>query len=408
MAFVRRDFAGGAVSTGITVVGDLGTGTTTITLSASTGWPAGTNGPFYVVIDKGNSNEEKALITSRSGTTLTVNARGVDGTSAATHTSGCPISHCHTAVDDDEANAAVFNTIGKVSAAEDLIVGSGLNAFKRLAKGTNGQLLQVVAGALAYGALPAGAVTAGVIGAGGISANTQFAAGVVDNAAISASAGIALSKLATQATLTLLGNNTGGTAVPTALTATQVKTLLAIVAANISDFDTQVRTSTLNQMTAPTADLSINTHKLTSVTDPTSAQDAATKAYVDARAPIASSTYAPVLRQAGGAIACTVTYAHYVRVGPNIVGNFVLTLTGNGNNAGDQIDVTLPIAHTIGADCVIGGIRWSDGTLATRVATLVGSAASPTFGVYDGSTLLQTPALRSGNTVSGAFNYMVA
>lgn len=53
------------------------------------------------------------------------------------------------------------------------------------------------------------------------------------------------------------------------------------LAATISDFDTQVRTSSLNQMTAPTADLSINSHKLTNVTNPTSAQDAATKAYVD-------------------------------------------------------------------------------------------------------------------------------
>jgi hypothetical protein len=51
--------------------------------------------------------------------------------------------------------------------------------------------------------------------------------------------------------------------------------------AAISDFDTQVRTSTLNQMTAPTADLSINSHKLTNVTDPGSNQDAATKKYVD-------------------------------------------------------------------------------------------------------------------------------
>lgn len=53
------------------------------------------------------------------------------------------------------------------------------------------------------------------------------------------------------------------------------------LAATISDFNAAVRTSTLNQMTAPTTDLNINSHKLTSVTDPTSAQDAATKNYVD-------------------------------------------------------------------------------------------------------------------------------
>jgi hypothetical protein len=53
------------------------------------------------------------------------------------------------------------------------------------------------------------------------------------------------------------------------------------LAASVSDFDTQVRTSRLDQMAAPTADVSLNTHKLTNVTDPAAAQDAATKNYVD-------------------------------------------------------------------------------------------------------------------------------
>jgi hypothetical protein len=44
---------------------------------------------------------------------------------------------------------------------------------------------------------------------------------------------------------------------------------------------TYVTGLTLDQLTAPAADLSINSHKLTNVTDPTSAQDAATKNYVD-------------------------------------------------------------------------------------------------------------------------------
>jgi hypothetical protein len=52
-------------------------------------------------------------------------------------------------------------------------------------------------------------------------------------------------------------------------------------ASSISDFDTQVRTSRLDQMAAPTADVSLNNRKLTSVLDPGAAQDAATKNYVD-------------------------------------------------------------------------------------------------------------------------------
>lgn len=56
------------------------------------------------------------------------------------------------------------------------------------------------------------------------------------------------------------------------------------LAATVSDFDTQVRTSRLDQMAAPTGSVSMNNQKITSLLDPTSAQDAATKAYVDATA----------------------------------------------------------------------------------------------------------------------------
>ncbi len=54
------------------------------------------------------------------------------------------------------------------------------------------------------------------------------------------------------------------------------------LAATISDFDTQVRTSRLDQMAAPTASVSMNSQKITGLATPTTATDAATKGYVDA------------------------------------------------------------------------------------------------------------------------------
>lgn len=54
------------------------------------------------------------------------------------------------------------------------------------------------------------------------------------------------------------------------------------LAATISNLAAVVQAYRLDQFAVPTADLSLNSHKLTNVTDPSAAQDAATKAYVDA------------------------------------------------------------------------------------------------------------------------------
>lgn len=52
-------------------------------------------------------------------------------------------------------------------------------------------------------------------------------------------------------------------------------------ASTISDFNTQVRTNRLDQMTTPTAAVSMGTQKITSLLDGTSAQDAVSKSQLD-------------------------------------------------------------------------------------------------------------------------------
>lgn len=94
------------------------------------------------------------------------------------------------------------------------------------------------------------------------------------------SSGTLTATLASQATNLVFASPNGSSGTPTfrALVAADIPSLTA---SKISDFDTQVRTNRLNQMTAPNADVSMANFKLTNLATPVSDSDAANKGYVD-------------------------------------------------------------------------------------------------------------------------------
>ena len=132
-------------------------------------------------------------------------------------------------------------------------------------------------------------------GAGSLTADD---AGVADFASgtVTVSGGTGLSSTATGNTLTVDLNNTAVTAAAYGaaskslavtvdaqgrLTAAAEATI-DIVHTQVSDFDAGVQTNRLDQLAAPTAAVAINGQLLSGLANPVSAQDAATKYYVDA------------------------------------------------------------------------------------------------------------------------------
>lgn len=127
-AVTRRQYKGAAAQT--TITSSLSSSATSIAIAATTGWPTTASVPFYVVIDPGTAVEEKCSATI-SGSTLTL-TRGVDDTTAQTHSSGATIYPVFSAVDADEANflASRYTTKGDVvvfNGTDVVRVGVGAN-----------------------------------------------------------------------------------------------------------------------------------------------------------------------------------------------------------------------------------------------------------------------------------------
>jgi len=180
-------------------------------------------------------------------------------------------------------------------------------------------------------------------GSGNVSLTTVIGTGVIVNADVNASAAIAKSKLNLGGTITS-ADLVDGTIVATDIadgTITAAKMVTdpyaranhtgTQLASTVSDFDTQVRTSRLDQMAAPTGSVSVNSQKVTSLATPTVDTDAATKLYVDTKV-------ADLVNSAPSTLDTLGEIATAIQAGGTVYDSFVLksgsTMTGNLTLAG--------------------------------------------------------------------------
>jgi hypothetical protein len=130
------------------------------------------------------------------------------------------------------------------------------------------------AGNMAYAALGGGGTVTSV----GLSLPNIFS---VSGSPVSTT-GTLTATLASQAANTIFAAPNGSAGGPNFRSLVSADIPQTLTSNWITDFNTQVRTSRLDQFAVPTASLNLNSQKIVGLADPTSPQEAATKSYVDA------------------------------------------------------------------------------------------------------------------------------
>jgi len=243
----------------------------------------------------------------------------------------------------------------------------------------------IATGDLADGAVTSAKIADGTIVNADINTSAQIAYGKltltnsIANADIATSAAIELSKLATDPLAR--ANHTG----------TQT-------ASTISDFDTQVRTSKLNQMAAPAADVSMATYKITNLGTPTSNTDASTKAYVDtsiANLIDGAPSTLDTLNEIAAALADTANFSDTVvlKAGSTMSGNLAMgtnKITGLGDptNAQDAATKNYIDTAVLAPSNLTGPI-----TSVGNVTSIASQTGTGTKFVVDNTPTLITPVL---------------
>ena len=103
---LRREFSGAVLRTNLSA--NISNSASSIVVVDGSTYPVGNN-PFVIIIDRGNTAEEKILISSRTSNTFTVSERGYDGTVANAHIAGSFVDHVLDAAVIQDMNTTTYD-----------------------------------------------------------------------------------------------------------------------------------------------------------------------------------------------------------------------------------------------------------------------------------------------------------
>ncbi len=170
-------------------------------------------------------------------------------------------------------------------------------------------------------------------------------------------------------------------------------------ASTISDFDTQVRTSRLDQMAAPTGSVSLNSQKITNLATPTSSGDAVSLGYINSQKgavngiaeldgnglvpthhlPALAISETSVVNSQANMLALTAQVGD-VAVRTDVNKSFILTATP-ATTLGNWQELLTPTDAVLSVDGNVGAISLSGTYLNATTGTLLGNLAAGGFKV---------------------------